>query len=124
VAVDFSTVLYLHAQDMFGREIIITPVNSSPGSPAYTLRGIWTTRPIEILTDVGMAVLADQETIVDIRDNEFLDAGYAIPSQGDLVQIPADNGIPDEGTYEITKTEINGGGETTLVVRKWMVAAP
>lgn len=124
MAIDFSTVLYLHAQDMFGRSIIITPVNSNPGAPAYTLRGIYTTRPIDIITDAGMAMISDQETIVDIRDNEFFDAGAAIPQQGDLIEIPVEGNIPAAGIFEITDSDANGGGETTLTIRKWETAAP
>ena len=124
MAVDFSTVLYLHTQDMFGRTIIVTPTHSNPGAPAYTIRGIWTTRPIDIMTEVGMAMASDQQTIIDIRDNEFWDAGHVLPIQGDLVEVPAEGNIPYAGIYEITDTDANGGGETTLTVRKWETAAP
>lgn len=124
MAVDFSTVLYLHTQDMFGRTIVVTPINSAPGAPAYTLRGIWTTRPIDIITEVGMAMMSDQQTIIDIRDNEFYDAGHALPVQGDLIDVPAEGNIPAAGPYEVTDTDANGGGETTLTVRLWEPAAP
>ena len=124
MAVDFSTVLYLHTQDMFSRTIIVTPKNSAPGNSAYTIRGIWTTRPVDIMTDVGMAILSDQQTIIDIRDNEFIDAGYALPIQGDLVEVPAEGNIPAAGIYEITDTDANGGEETTLSVRKWEPPSP
>jgi hypothetical protein len=124
VAVDFSTVLYLHTQDFFSRAITITPTASNPGAPAYTVRGIYTTRPIDIMVEVGMAMVSDQQTIIDIRDNEFFDAGHLLPIQGDLVDVPAEGNIPVAGTFEITDTDSNGGGETTLSVRKWGPAAP
>jgi hypothetical protein len=123
MAVDFSTVLYLHAQDFFSRAITVTPVASNPGAPAYTVRGIYTTRPVEIMVE-GMAMVSDQQTIVDIRDNEFFDAGHLLPIQGDLIDIPAEGNIPSVGMLEVTDTDANGGGETTLTVRKLMTAAP
>lgn len=124
MAVDFSTVLYLHTQDFFSRAITITPVASNPGASAYTIRGIYTSRPIDIMVEVGMAMVSDQQTIVDIRDNEFFDAGCTIPIQGDLVDIPAEGNIPAAGTFEVVDTDANGGGETTLAIRKWESAAP
>ena len=124
MAVDFSTMLYLPTQDIFGRDVVITPIKSNPAAGAYTMRGIYGTRAVEVLSDAGMAIMSDQETILDIRDNEFFDAGHALPQQGDLINIPVDGNIPAEGDFEVTDTSRNGGGETTLVIRKWETAAP
>jgi len=115
--------VYLATQDLFGRAITITPLNSNPGGAAYAMRGIWTTRDIEVSVNVGgsegMAMVSDQQTIIDIRDREFIQAGYVLPIQGDLVDVPAEGDIPAEGLYEITDTDANGGGETTLTLRKY-----
>jgi hypothetical protein len=124
MAVDFSSLLYLQAQDQFARDVTITPIVSAPSVGAYAIRGIFSTRAVEIQTDVGMAVLADHETILDIRDNEFFDASLAIPQQGDLINIPQDGSIPAEGDWEVVDVSHNGGGETTLVIRKYVTAAP
>jgi hypothetical protein len=128
MAVNFSTLVYLPVQDLFGRAMIFTPLKSNPGAPAFTLRGIWTTREVEIAANVGgwegMAMVSDAQTIVDIRDREFIDGGYAVPIQGDLVEIPAEDDIPAEGIFEIVDTDPNGGGETTLTVRRWGPSEP
>jgi hypothetical protein len=124
MAIDFSSVLYLQCQDQFSRDVTITPINSAPGSGAYAARGIYGTRDVEVQTDMGMAIVSDQETILDIRDNEFFDAGLVLPQQGDLINIPQDGNIPAEGDFEVTDTHRNGGGETTLVIRKFEPAAP
>ena len=124
MGVDFSTVLVLHCQDLFARYVTITPVVSAPGAPAYTLRGIYATRPIQIATEIGMALLSDQQTIFDVRDNEFFDGGYALPVQGDQLNMPADGNVPAEGDFEIIDAERDGGGETTLIIRKLETAAP
>src|SRR5262245_3075434 len=109
MAINFSTIVYIPCQDLFGRKIVVTPVNSAPGFPAYEARGIYTTRAIDISTNVGgwegMAMISDQQTIVDIRDKEFLASGRAIPIQGDLIDIPAEEDIPAAGLFEITDAD-------------------
>jgi hypothetical protein len=124
VAVDFSSVLYLQCQDQFARDVTITPIASAPGHGAYVIRGIFSTRPVEVQTELGMAVLPDRETILDIRDNEFFDGGLALPVQGDLINIPSEGAIPAEGDWEVTDAVNNGGGETTLTIRKYGAAMP
>ena len=124
MAIDFSTLVYLPNFDFWSREATITPVVSAPAAAAYTVRGIYTTRPVQIVTDVGVVVMADHETIFDIRDHEFADFSIALPVQGDQITIPASGNIPAEGDFEVTDAQRNGGGETTLVIRKYEPAAP
>jgi len=120
VAINFSTLVYLPNYDTFARAIIITPRASQPGVPAYTARGIYDTRPVDVAAMDG-AITSDQQTIVDIRDAEF----PVMPEQLDQVTIPADTDAGAAlGTFEITDTESNGGGETTLVLRKVLTAKP
>jgi len=121
VAIDFSIMVYLPCQDTFGRSMTFTPLASQPGAPGYTLRGIITTRPLMVETAAGLAVLSDQETIVDIREREFA----VTPKQGDQIDVPVENGITDMvGLYEITDAAWNGGGEVTLSVRKVVTPLP
>jgi hypothetical protein len=124
MAVDFSSVLYVQCQDQFSRAVTITPIASAPAAATYSIRGIFSTRAVEIQTDIGMAVLPDRETILDVRDQEFFDGGWALPQQGDLINIPVEGNIPAEGNWEVTDTTNNGGGETTLTIRKYEPAAP
>jgi len=124
MAVDFSSLIYAPGQDFFGRDVTISPIASAPGAAAYGARGIYGTRDTQIMTDAGMAIVSDQQTILDIRDNEWFNAGLPLPIQGDLIHIPAEGEIPAEGDFEITDTSRNGGGETTLVIRKFERAEP
>jgi hypothetical protein len=119
MAVDFSTLLYLQTQNLFGRWVTITPVVSNPGAPAFPLRGIHNTGPIDIETDMGMVMIGDQTTILDIRDNEVFAIGQVLPQHGDLINIPAEGPIPAEGDFVVTDVDRNGGGETTLTIQKW-----
>jgi hypothetical protein len=115
MAIDFATVVYLPGFDTFARTITVYPVKSQPVMPSYDARGIYDTRGTAIQTDAGMVVMSDQETILDIRDNEF----DVIPVQGDRIDIPADGNIPAAGMFEVTDAASNGGGETTLTIRKY-----
>lgn len=115
MAVNFALMPYLPNYEFWARTIIVTPVFGS----AYTARGICGTRPMMVDTDFGRAVLSDQETIVDILEYEFT----VLPRQGDQVDIPAYQGIPAWGLFEVTDASTNGGGETTLTVRKLVAAA-
>jgi hypothetical protein len=120
MAVNFSTLVYLPNFDMFARPIAVTPLASQPGLPGYTARGIYDTRPIDVQAEDG-SIVSDQQTILDVRDVEF----GVIPEQLDQIEIPFDpDGGPDLGTFEVVLTESNGGGETTLVIRKVITARP
>jgi hypothetical protein len=112
MALNFSTLVYLPTQDIFGRPVIITPIVSQPGAASYRARGIFGTRDMAIPAEDG-SLISDQQTILDIRESEF-----AIqPRQRDQIFIPRDGNIPEEGDFEIVDTSTNGGGETTLVIR-------
>lgn len=111
--IDFASVVYSPGYDMFARKIVVTPLASQPGMPAYNARGIYTTKEEDVLTEEG-AILSDQKTIVDIIAKEF-EVG---PIQGDHIFIPADSGIPAAGLFEVIDIDDNGGGETTLSLRK------
>src|SRR3954453_10851753 len=115
MAIDFSTVVYLPSFDTFARSITVYPVASQPAGSSYDARGILDTRGTAIQTDAGMTVMSDQETILDIRENEF----DVVPVQGDRVDIPSEGNIPAAGMYEITDAAWNGGGEITLTIRKY-----
>lgn len=120
MAVNFSTLVYLPNFDLFARPITVTPLASQPGLPAYDARGIYDTRPIDVQAEDG-SIISDQQTILDVRDEEF----SAVPEQLDKIHIPADpDAGRDLGDFEVTDTEANGGGETTLVIRKIVAAKP
>ena len=116
MAINFSVTNYLPCQNVFGRSIFVTPIASQPGlATPYYARGILDTRGTVVQTEAGLAVLSDQETILDIREAEF----PVVPVQGDLIDIPADSGIPAAGTFEVTDAAWNGGGEITLTIRRY-----
>jgi len=120
MAVNMSTLVYLPNYDMFARPIKVTPLASQPGLPAYDARGIYDTRSIDVQAEDG-SIISDQQTILDVRQVEFT----VVPEQLDRIFIPYDiDGGPELGEFEVTDTEDNGGGETTLIIRKIVVSKP
>ena len=116
MAVNFALMPYLPNYEFWARTIVVTPIFGA----SYTARGIYNTRGTIIDTDFGRAIVSDQETILDILEFEFA----VLPKQGDLIDIPAYEGIPAAGLFEVTDSSSNGGGETTLIIRKFETAAP
>jgi hypothetical protein len=117
--VNFSDLVYLPNFNTFARAIFITPVASQPGQAAYQARGIFDTVPIDVVALDG-SIVSEQRTILDVRDVEYT----TLPAQGDQIAIPADGGLPDLGNWEVIDSDRNGGGETTLMLRKLMTAKP
>lgn len=120
MAVNFSTLVYLPNYDMWARPVTVTPLASQPGAPAYSARGILGTRALDVQGEDG-SIFSDQQTILDIREAEFA----VLPEQLDRVFVPADiDAGPALGVFEIMDASTNGGGETTLVIRKVITAKP
>jgi hypothetical protein len=121
MALDFSTLVYLPQQDLYSRSVTVTPIVSQPGVAAYTARGIFDTRDLDVMSVDGVTMISDQQTILDIREAEY----STLPQQGDLIQIPADLTLPALGLFVVVDTSTNGGGEMTLVLqRQDLVAVP
>jgi hypothetical protein len=126
MGVDYTNQILAPNFDFWGRPVTITPLASGDGTP-YTARGIYDSRPIEYLADGGV-VISDQQTVLDIREIDF----PVLPQQGDQVYIGPDTtggilgpGMQDTpGSFEIINGSTNGGGETTLVLRKLVEATP
>jgi hypothetical protein len=120
MAVNFSTLVKLPCQDLFAVPITVTPIASRPGQPAYASRGIFNTGAIDVALTDG-SIFSDQQTILDVRDIEY---GDVPPAQGDLINIPFDcNGAP-LGNFEVTDSSKDGGGQTTLTLRRYGPAKP
>jgi hypothetical protein len=119
MAIDFSTQVYLPAYDTFARPVTIIPFASKPGELPYNARGIFDTAGIDVVGLDG-SVLSEQRVILDVRDDEF----DIVPVQHDQVTIPAAEGLPYGGAFEVIDAIHNGGGETTLHLQKLVQARP
>ena len=122
MAVNFATDLLESNYDQWARPIVVTPLASAPSVSAYEMRGIHGTEALDLLGED--VVISDQKTILDLNEEEFLDSGHALPQQGDLISIPAHGTLRALGDFEVVSTSSDGGGETTLEIRKWEAPAP
>jgi hypothetical protein len=113
MGIDFSTLVYLPNYDFFARPVTFFPVVSQVGAAAYSNRGIYGTRDIDVAAEDG-AILQDHQTILDIRESEY----GVLPTQGDYVNIPADGNNPSLGDFEVVNVWHDGQGETTLQLRQ------
>jgi hypothetical protein len=114
MAVNFSTLVYMPCQEVFGRPVNFSSTLGNSFSGAG--RGIYDSRTLNVLLEDG-SILSDQQTILDIRTSEF----GTLPVQGDVIDIPPEpiSGLPALGMYEITDVFHNGGGEVTLSLKRY-----
>lgn len=119
MAVDFGAEVYAPSYDYFSRPISILPVASQPGRPPYDGRGIYDTVETDVIGE-NDTIVSDQQTIIDVLESDFV----VLPAQGDRITVPADGPLPALGTFEVLDTSTNGGGETTLKVRKFLDPKP
>jgi len=122
MAIDFSQMVYEPNYAVFQREILVTPNQSQPGQPSYLARGIYNTVATDVMALDG-SIVSEQRTILDILDADFA----VLPVQHDIINIPAYQTLPalnEPMGWEITDAKSNGGGETTLDIRKLTAAKP
>jgi hypothetical protein len=117
--IDFSANVYTPNYAVFARQITINPLASQPNQQPYLARGIYNTVAIDVMALDG-SIVSEQKTILDILDADF----SVLPMQHDRITIPADGTIPALGDFEITDSKSNGGGETTLDIRKIVAIRP
>lgn len=115
MAIDFPSLVYSPGYDIFARPATYTPKVGLP----FGGRGIFNTVALDVMAEDG-TILSDQKTIFDILETEY----PVMPVQNDQVYIPASDGMPELGNYEIIDASTNGGGETTLTLRKVLPKKP
>jgi hypothetical protein len=119
MGLNMSALVKLPVMDVFARPITVTPIASQPGAGSYPNRGYFGTSAIDVAAEDG-SVISDQTTFLDIRDAEFA----IVPVQLDVIDIPADGDVPPEGAWEVVDSSSDGGGLTTLTIRKLLPARP
>lgn len=118
MAINWSTQVYEPQYSTFARPVTFTPTKSQPLASAFGSRGIYGTVSIDVIGE-DQTIISDARTILDVLESDFA----VVPMQGDLVSIPANIGMPALGDFEIIDANTNGGGETTLFIRKWLPAS-
>lgn len=115
MAINFATLIYDPVFDIFSIPVTFYPIASQPGGPTYPARGIFDTRSVDVIGEDG-SLISDQRTILDILEKEF----STMPQQNDCVDIPFDCNGKAIGMMEVTDASSNGGGETTLTLKRWV----
>lgn len=118
MAINWSTQVYAPQYTTFARPVTFNPVKSQPSAGTFDGRGIYGTVSIDVIGE-DQTIISDARTILDVLESDFT----VVPVQGDRVDIPANIGMPALGEFEIIDANTNGGGETTLFLRKWMAAS-
>jgi hypothetical protein len=115
MAVNFSTMVLSHCFNLYSRPITVVPTASQPGMPAYRARAIYDSRTMNVALD-DSTILSDQDTTIDIMEEEFA----TLPVQGDGVVIDVDpiSLLPRLGQFVVDNVWNDGGGETTLQMKK------
>jgi hypothetical protein len=120
MAVNFGIEVYAANYAEWARPISVKPIGSQPGMPSYSARGIYHTGAVFVPLE-DSSLLSDQQTTLDVLEAEFA----VIPAQHDLISIPMDpaSGLPPLPDYEVVDVSSNGGGETTLTLKKLVIPA-
>jgi hypothetical protein len=105
VSIDFDTLVLKPAMDRFAKPLVIKPLASQPLAPAYTARGDWVKRPVDIATEGG-GVLSTEERVISIRLSEFV----VPPAPLDQVQFNGE-------WYWIDDVDEDGEGQAKLALK-------
>jgi len=114
---NFTDDVILPIMNTFGRNVVVTPVASQPGQPAYGNRGVYITQPVDVMTEAGI-VFSDQRTMLKIRLAEY----PVPPIAKDQIHIPAQANYPAVGDFEIQDVDEWADGGAMLTLRSLAVA--
>ena len=113
--VDFDRLVLSPASDLFSIKCRFTPLASSPGDPAFDLRGVFSSEPVDVAMQ-DETIFSDQQTSLGIR---FRDFPIKPPDRGDLVEI-IDTMHPMLGRkYWIGDVDEDGQGGGMLLLRTY-----
>ncbi|HEV8503713.1 MAG TPA: hypothetical protein VGR63_19230 [Casimicrobiaceae bacterium] len=113
--VDFDRLVLSPASDIFSIKCRFTPLVSSPGDPAFDLRGVYSSGPVDVQMQ-DETIFSDQQTSLGVR---FRDFPVRPPERGDLVEI-TDAMHPHVGRkFWIGDVDEDGQGGGLLLLRTY-----
>ena len=114
---NLTELVILPVHNTYARQVVVTPIASQPGAPAYGNRGVYITSPVDIMTEAGV-VFSDQKTMLRIRLAE-----YPIPPiVKDQIYIPPEANYPEVGSFEVQDVDEWASGGAMLTLRRLTVA--
>jgi hypothetical protein len=110
--IDFDRIVLNVCEDIFSIVVKVTLMASKPEAPPVICRGIYSSGPIDVITqDEG--IFSDQQTSLGIRLRDF----ELPPDRGDLIEI-IDERHPAYGMrYWIGDSDLDGQGGAMLMLR-------
>lgn len=102
--IDFDALVLSVGQNTFGVPITYKPVTSAPGQSQFAARGVYTKRPVDVVTDHG--VLQTFEHKLSVRVNEY----PAVPAQGDVL-------FMNNVRWLVDNVEPDGQGAASLTIK-------
>ena len=112
--VDFDRLVLSPASDIFSIKVRFTPLVSSPGDPAFVLRGVYTSGPIDVQMQ-DETIFSDQQTSLGVRKRDFV----IPPDRGDLVEIIDTTHIDYGKKFWIGDSDDDGQGGAMLLLRTY-----
>jgi hypothetical protein len=117
---NFTDQLHTLTFESFARPVTVTPTVSQPGQPAYSSRGYFGTKELDIITEAG-GVLSDSQSYLDIIMAEF----PVLPRQGDTIDIPDHQSVPGGSFMVLDLAGVGeGSGLITVQLRKVVTNKP
>lgn len=110
--IDFDALVIAVGQNTFARPILVNPLCSQPGRPAYAARGVWSARPVDVMME-DSSIMVSQEFKMNIRRAEF----PVMIEQGDTIEIPAAGSLPRVGICAIDELKPDGQGSVDLFLK-------
>ena len=111
--IDFAALALGPGISVFARPISVRPVQSQPSKPAYSARGVWNSRNVEVAT-TDNRLLNTRTLTIGIRLSEF----PVPPKTRDIVDVPAYLSLPAENTLWIDDIDLDGQGGATLFLKR------
>jgi len=117
---NFTDQVHMNTFAAFARPVTVTPTVSQPGQPAYSARGYFGTRELDVLTETG-GVFSDSQSYLDIIMVEY----PVLPRQGDTIDIPDHQDIPGGNFLVLDLAGVgDGSGLISVQLRKTVTNKP
>ena len=112
--IDFDAIVLNKCEDIFSIVAKFTFAASKPEAPPVTVRGIYSSDPVDVIMQ-DETIFSDQQTKIGIRLRDFPDG--LVPDRGDIVEI-TDSRHPAFGQrYWIGDSDLDGQGGAMLMLR-------
>jgi hypothetical protein len=98
--------------NVWARPITVSPLVSQPGAPAFSNRGYFDEKQLDVLGEAG-TIFSDAQMYLHILEAEF----PTMLKQGDQIDMPAHQGVKGASFIVLDLTPGNAGGLVILTLR-------